>query len=188
MRYPFDKFVLGTRFGVKGKLWKAGYHSGVDFKSKKYGGDGKIYPINFGSVWRVTTEGSYGNCVYVKHLDGFISLYAHMSKILVKVGQQVTERTVLGIEGSTGNSTGPHCHVEVHKGSYHYPAVIDPLKFIEERMEADEVEKQIKIKLNGVLKNVTAIEKNGYNYIKLQDLRDGKIEVDYDGVPVVRVK
>ena len=50
------------------------------------------------------------------------------------------------------------------------------------------MEKQIKSKLNGVLKNVTAIEKNGYNYIKLQDLRDGKIEVDYDGVPVVRVK
>lgn len=51
-----------------------------------------------------------------------------------------------------------------------------------------EVEKQIKIKLNGVLKNVTAIEKNGYNYIKLQDLRDEKIEIGYDGVPVVRVK
>lgn len=51
-----------------------------------------------------------------------------------------------------------------------------------------EVEKQIKIKLNGVTKQVTAIEKNGYNYIKLQDLRDEKIVVDYDGVPVVRVK
>ena len=51
-----------------------------------------------------------------------------------------------------------------------------------------EVEKQIKIKLNGVVKEVKAIEKDGYNYIKLQDLRDGKIEVDYDGVPVVRVK
>ena len=51
-----------------------------------------------------------------------------------------------------------------------------------------EVEKQIKIKLNGVTKQVNAIEKNGYNYIKLQDLRDEQIEVDYDGVPVVRVK
>ena len=51
-----------------------------------------------------------------------------------------------------------------------------------------EVEKQIKIKLNGVTKQVNAIEKSGYNYIKLQDLRDEQIEVDYDGVPVVRVK
>ena len=51
-----------------------------------------------------------------------------------------------------------------------------------------EVEKQIKIKLNGVTKQVNAIEKNGYNYIKLQDLRDEKIVIDYDGVPVVRVR
>ena len=51
-----------------------------------------------------------------------------------------------------------------------------------------EVEKQIKIKLNGVTKQVNAIEKNGYNYIKLQDLRDDKIVIDYDGVPVVKVK
>lgn len=51
-----------------------------------------------------------------------------------------------------------------------------------------EVEKQIKIKLNGVTKQVNAIEKNGYNYIKLQDLRDEKIVIDYDGVPVVTVK
>lgn len=51
-----------------------------------------------------------------------------------------------------------------------------------------EVEKQIKIKLNGVVKEVKAIEKDGYNYIKLQDLRDDRIVIDYDGVPVVRVK
>ena len=50
------------------------------------------------------------------------------------------------------------------------------------------MEKQIKIKLNGVTKQVNVIEKSGYNYIKLQDLRDEQIEVDYDGVPVVRVK
>ena len=50
------------------------------------------------------------------------------------------------------------------------------------------MEKQIKIKLNGVTKQVNAIEKNGYNYIKLQDLRDDKIVIDYDGVPVVKVK
>lgn len=51
-----------------------------------------------------------------------------------------------------------------------------------------EVEKQIKIKLNGVVKEVKAIEKDGYNYIKLQDLRDSRIVIDYDGVPVVSVK
>ncbi|MGI5823987.1 MAG: N-acetylmuramoyl-L-alanine amidase family protein [Bacillota bacterium] len=55
------------------------------------------------------------------------------------------------------------------------------------RLEDKEVEKQQKIKLNGKEKTVHVIEKNGYNYVKLQDLRDERIEISYDGVPVVRV-
>ena len=53
------------------------------------------------------------------------------------------------------------------------------------------MEKTIKIRLNGVDKQVTAIEKGGYNYVKLQDLRDSHIDIGYDakaGVPVVAVK
>lgn len=46
----------------------------------------------------------------------------------------------------------------------------------------------ITINLNGVLKEVEAINKDGHNYVKLQDLRDGKIEISYDGVPIVKVK
>lgn len=187
MRYPFDKYVLGTKFGFKGSLWAAGYHSGQDFKSANYGGDGKIYPLYAGKVQKVTTTGSYGNCVYVEHADGYITLYAHMKTVYVKAGQDVGESTVLGIEGTTGNSTGIHCHVEVHKGAYKYPATIDPIQFIQERLE-DEMEKEIVIKLNGKQKNVTAIEKNGNNYVKLQDLADQSILIDYDGLPVVSVK
>ena len=50
------------------------------------------------------------------------------------------------------------------------------------------MEKEIKIKLNGKEKLVNAIEKGGYNYVKLQDLSDQSILIDYDGVPVVSVK
>lgn len=60
--------------------------------------------------------------------------------------------------------------------------------FLNRLREDDEVEKQIKIKLNGVVKSIKAIEKNGYNYVKLQDLRDGKLDVDYDRMPIIRVK
>ena len=88
---------------------------------------------------KITTTGSYGNCVYVKHSDGYITLYAHMKKVSVQAGESVNESSVLGIEGTTGNSTGVHCHVEVHKGSYHYPASIDPLTFIRDRLEEEEV-------------------------------------------------
>lgn len=191
MRYPFNKYKIGTLYGSKGKYWKCGYHSGQDFLSTNYGGDGSIYPLYAGSVLKVTSSGSYGNCVYVQHNDGFITLYAHMRQVYVKPGMRVDEQTVLGIEGATGNVTGKHLHIEVHKGRYHYPSDIDPLKFIKSRLGGEELEKQIKIRLNGVEKQVAAIEKAGHNYVKLQDLRDSHIDVSYDGragVPVVAVK
>ena len=55
-------------------------------------------------------------------------------------------------------------------------------------VEDDEMEKQIQIKLNGKKKTVRAIEKGGHNFVMLQDLRDEKIEISYDGVPIVRVR
>lgn len=190
MRYPFDRYKLGTKYGARGKYWKCGFHSGLDLLSANYGGDGCIYPLYAGRVLKVTSSGAYGNCVYVQHNDGYITLYAHMRTVYVKSGQSVSENTVLGIEGATGNVTGKHLHLEVHKGAYHYPASIDPLAFIKER-GGDEVEKRIKIRLNGVEKAVTAIEKAGHNYVMLQDLRDSHIDIGYDakaGVPVVEVK
>lgn len=189
MRYPFDKYRLGTRYGTKGGYWKCGFHSGLDLLSANYGGDGIVYPIMAGRVLKVTANGSYGNCVYVQHTNGYLSLYAHLKQVCVHNGMKVQEDTALGIEGATGNVTGKHLHLEVHKGSYKYPAQINPLTFIEEGIKA-EVEKQIKICLNGTEKTVTAIEKDGHNYVKLQDLRDGKISIGYDsdkGIPVIRV-
>ena len=52
----------------------------------------------------------------------------------------------------------------------------------------DEVIKKIKVKVNGVVKEVDAINKNGNNYVKLQDLKDSKIEIDYNGMPVINTK
>ena len=140
---------------------------------------------------KVSSGGAYGNCVQVKHADGYISLYAHLRIVYVKPGMLVDEQTALGLEGATGNVTGKHLHLEVHKGAYMYPASIDPLAFIRERMGGEELEKKIKIRLNGLEKTVQAIEKAGHNYVMLQDLRDGRIDISYDskaGVPVVEVK
>lgn len=57
----------------------------------------------------------YGNCVIVQHNADFESLYGHMSKIMVKAGDEVKMDTVLGLVGSTGHSTGPHLHLEIHE-------------------------------------------------------------------------
>ncbi len=189
MRYPFDHYKLGTRFGQRGKSWRCGWHCGLDILSSAYGGDGIIHPVYAGVVLKVVrNDASYGNYVEVKHPDGYISLYAHLKTIYIKKGMTVSEKTALGVEGMTGNATGRHLHLEIHQGAYHYPAAINPLRFIEEGMET---KKTIKLKLNGKVKSVTAIESGGNNYVKLQDLRDDKIDIGYDAaakLPTVMAK
>ena len=135
-QYPFRKpYRVGTPFGQKGTLWKSGYHSGLDLISLAAGGDGKVYPVAPGSVIRsVAGDGSYGNYVTVRHEDGMLSLYAHLKSIAVTLGQVVGYDTQLGVEGATGNVTGPHLHLELHEKEYHYPAVIDPAAFLDARL------------------------------------------------------
>jgi len=181
-QYPFKgKYKQGTPFGKAGKYWKSGYHSGLDLKSRNYGGDGKVYPICKGKVERITESGSYGNCIYILHEDGYLSLYAHLSKISVKKGQQVDLNTVIGIEGTTGNSTGLHLHIEIHKGKYSYPATIDPDKFIQERLEEEVEIKKLSVLKDGQKVVVSAVEIDGSNYIKLRDLELlAPITIGYD--------
>ena len=57
----------------------------------------------------------YGNYIVVDHGNGFQTLYGHLSKIFVKVGDAVGRGTVIGNMGSTGRSTGPHLHFEIRK-------------------------------------------------------------------------
>lgn len=188
MRYPFDEFRLGTRYGTRGSLWKCGWHSGLDLLSANYGGDGLVYPLYAGAVQKVAYSAAYGNYVLVSHPDGYVTLYAHLKKVLVKKDMRVTENVALGYEGATGNVTGRHLHIEVHKGAYSYPAAIDPLAFIKERVQTM---KKLDIKLNGVVKTVAAIECGGNNYVKLQDLRDDCISIGYDAekkLPTVSVR
>ena len=130
-QYPYrNGYRLSTRFGKKGS-WACGYHSGLDIVGT---GSKQIHPIADGKVIGKNTKGSaYGNHVLIQHPDGYISLYAHMQTVYVKTGQTITKNTVVGIEGETGRAYGKHLHLEVHKGAYHYPATIDPEKFLKNR-------------------------------------------------------
>lgn len=88
------------------------FHSGIDMAT--YQG-APIYAALAGTVISAKYDNVYGNCVQVRHHSGYVTLYAHMSQILVKQGQYVTTETVLGKVGSTGMSTGPHLHFTVFK-------------------------------------------------------------------------
>lgn len=87
------------------------YHGGVDF-DVPYGSN--VYAAGDGTVILVKhLNYSYGYYIMIDHGDGLSTLYAHNSQLLVSSGQTVSRGQLIAYSGSTGNSTGPHCHFEV---------------------------------------------------------------------------
>ncbi len=105
IRYPVDqiKITQGYKF----------FHPGIDFDGIT--GD-PIYPFAKGKVKGVQfSKTGYGNAILIDHGNGITSLYAHLSKIFVKVGDEVTTSQKIANMGSTGRATGDHLHFEVRK-------------------------------------------------------------------------
>lgn len=85
-------------------------HQGIDI-SLPHGA--KVYSTGDGVVVAVKRNSTYGLLIDIEHTDRVVSRYAHLSKALVKEGQEVHRGTVVGLVGSSGHSTGPHLHYEV---------------------------------------------------------------------------
>jgi len=122
---PLRKFEINSGFGVRKDPFtgRPAQHLGLDmaadFKTPITAtGDGKVIFADW--------DGPYGRAVVVDHGMGLITRYGHMSRILVKVGDQVTRGSTLGQLGCSGRCTGPHVHYEVH----HNGKPINPLKFL----------------------------------------------------------
>ena len=98
-------------------------HAGLDFAAPQG------TPIYATANGRVKTSGyssgGYGNHVVIDHGYGYETLYGHMVRVKARAGQQVTRGEIIGYVGTTGKSTGPHCHYEVHKNGNK----IDPVYF-----------------------------------------------------------
>lgn len=99
------------------------FHEGVDIAGD-YGTP--IFATAAGTVTQAGWVGGYGYLVEVKHADGIVTRYGHNSAVLVYEGQHVDQGSMIALMGSTGNSTGPHCHYEVR---IHGEAV-DPMYFL----------------------------------------------------------
>ncbi|MDG4763792.1 M23 family metallopeptidase [Solwaraspora sp. WMMD406] len=110
----------GQRWGV--------LHAGVDLAMPA---GTQVLAAGAGTVqvagWAYT---GYGISVVIDHGDGILTHYAHLSATAVSVGDQVTPGQVIGSEGSTGDSTGPHLHFEVHAGLWNQ---LDPAPWMRER-------------------------------------------------------
>ncbi|MEU5974612.1 LysM peptidoglycan-binding domain-containing M23 family metallopeptidase [Streptomyces sp. NPDC047315] len=120
---PLANAQVSTSYRASGAAWSSGYHTGVDFAAPTGTGVRAIGP---GSVVSAGYNGAYGNEVVIKHTDGTYSQYAHLSSLSVSAGQSVTGGQSIGQVGSTGNSSGPHLHLEVRTGPS-YGSDIDPV-------------------------------------------------------------
>lgn len=97
-------------------------HNGLDIGA---GYGAAIVAADGGTVSWADVKGGYGNCVMINHGNGYVTLYGHMSSIAVSNGQSVSQGDTIGYVGSTGLSTGPHLHFEIHSGG----GLIDPEQF-----------------------------------------------------------
>ena len=99
------------------------FHAGLDFTAAQ---GTPIYATADGVVQTAgLSDGGYGNHVIINHGYGYETLYGHMVRIKASRGQRITRGEVIGYVGSTGKSTGPHCHYEVHKNGQK----LDPVYF-----------------------------------------------------------
>lgn len=143
---PKYKVCEHDKYGIRKKhyiLFKERAHAGFDITAD-YGtevksmANGKVVRTGFDGT---TLEGiekfntGYGNCVEILNDDGRRCIYGHLSKILVKEGDQVTNTTIIGKTGCTGGSRVPHLHIEIRKTNTEQTGLeytIDPLTILPE--------------------------------------------------------
>lgn len=115
------------------------FHAGLDFAAPQG------TPIYATADGRVTTAGNngngFGNHVEINHGYGYETLYGHMFRVKVRSGQMVKRGEVIGWVGSTGKSTGPHLHYEVHKGG----RPLDPIYFFYNDLTPEQYQQILKL-------------------------------------------
>jgi murein DD-endopeptidase MepM/ murein hydrolase activator NlpD len=114
-------------------------HAGLDFTAPTgtpiYAtADGKIKLASYNT-------GGYGNHVVINHGYGYETLYGHMVRIKARAGQSVKRGDIIGWVGSTGKSTGPHCHYEVHKNG----TPVDPVYFFYNDLTPEQYDRLLKL-------------------------------------------
>ena len=119
------KSVITSRFGKRILRGKVNYHTGLDMGVVE---GTEVSAIMSGKVL-IASNGNtgYGNYIVINHGSGFVSLYAHLSKIMIAEGSNVSKGDVIGKSGNTGNSTGPHLHLEIIENGL----LVDPEEYLD---------------------------------------------------------
>ena len=122
---PVSKGWMSSGFGKRTDPFKGkkAFHRGVDFAGAR---GSEVMAVASGIVIRSEHNSGYGNVVEVRHADGYSTLYAHNKENLVEEGDMVSKGQTIALLGSTGRSSGPHVHFEVH----HNGKIINPNRFL----------------------------------------------------------
>ena len=118
-KYPVSGYRLTSKFGYRwGRM-----HYGLDLACST---GTPIKASDGGTVIFSGYSGSYGNVVKISHGNGYVTIYAHCSKLLVSSGTKVYQGQHIANVGNTGRSTGPHCHFEIQKNG----VAVNPLNYL----------------------------------------------------------
>jgi murein DD-endopeptidase MepM/ murein hydrolase activator NlpD len=122
---PLAHYEVGSPFGVRTDPFnhRSAFHTGIDMDAPYMS---PVYATAPGTVVYAGYFGDYGKVVEIDHGFGIETLYAHLHRYLVSVGQSVAAHAEIGLVGTTGRSTGPHVHYEVRVNGQPQ----DPAKFI----------------------------------------------------------
>jgi murein DD-endopeptidase MepM/ murein hydrolase activator NlpD len=121
----FVRPATGRLTSQYGRRWGR-LHAGVDLAA---GVGAPVFAVTDGTVTSAGSEGGYGRTIRLLHGDGTVSVYGHLSQLLVGEGQRVQAGEQIGEEGNTGQSTGPHLHFEIRVEG----APVDPRAWLRER-------------------------------------------------------
>lgn len=121
---PVKSYTISSRFGHR----DGEYHRGLDLAANH--GE-PIYAVKEGTIIKSEFHPSWGNYVVIEHSDGMTTLYAHQEKAVVHVGETIRQGQLIGYVGSTGNSTGPHLHIEFClDNSLNQSRLVDPERIL----------------------------------------------------------
>jgi len=140
------RIASGFGFRIHPIYGIAKMHSGIDFTAPQ---GTPIYATGDGVVTTAGNSSGTGNHVIINHGYGYETEYMHMVRVKAKRGQRVKRGEVIGWVGSTGASTGPHCHYEVHINGN----AVDPVYFFFNDLNAEQYDRVLKIAATGSAKS-----------------------------------